>query len=131
MAFNNSFLCFHNVSYFSNIQFFTLYLSLVRIQNGFRKTTPMNKNENCLSQRSLFVTQIRVANEIILLATERLEVSLQKIENWGIIPSIFSTPKTIRLRAFHAHCFPLSGGWLLTYSWFLKNKKFVRFWFQS
>ncbi len=43
--------------------FFPLYLSLSRMQNGFRKMTPMNMNENCLSQKSLFVTQIRVVDQ--------------------------------------------------------------------
>ncbi len=58
---------------------FPLYLSLSRMQNGFRKTTPMNMNESCVSQRFLFVTQIRVVNEIIYSLLERLEVSLQKL----------------------------------------------------
>ncbi len=79
MAFDNSFLSFYNVLYFSNIQFFPFYLSLSRMQSGFRKTTPMNMNENCLSQRSLFLTQIHFVNETILLANERSELSLQNL----------------------------------------------------
>ncbi len=50
------------------------------MQNGFRKTTPMNMNENCIPK--VFVhDQIHVTNETILLANERLEVSLQKLLN--------------------------------------------------
>ncbi len=77
MAFDNSFLsfqCFVFLQYpvFPPLSFFLAHAKWVKKNNP-------NMNENCLSQRSLFVTQILAANETILLATERLEVSLQKL----------------------------------------------------
>ncbi len=57
--------CISPISGFSSF----IFLS----QNEFRRTTPMNMDENCLSQRSLFMTQICVTNETILLANERLQ----------------------------------------------------------